>query len=85
MANKAKVEDEIRKVTASVALNDNQVERIVSFPTYRWAKDGYQQCVDKIKELTKQYKEYVRLLKNPDDIKGIFISELDELKKVKFK
>lgn len=85
MANKSDVENEIRKVTTILNLTDGQVDRIVSFPTYRWAKDGYQQCIDKIAELTAQHKEYVRLLKNPDDIKNIYIDEIAELKKVKFK
>lgn len=84
MANKTQVENEVRSITDALKLTDSQIERIVNFPTYRWAKDGYQQCIDKIKELTSRYKEYIRLLKNPDAIKDIFINELDDLKKIKF-
>ena len=79
------VEDEVKKITKTVKLNQQQIDRITNFASYRWAKDGYQQCKDKITELTKQHKEYIRLLKNPDEIKIIFKNEVEDLKKVKFK
>jgi len=84
MANKAEMDKEIQDITKSVKLSDAQIDRISNFASYRWTKDGYKQCVEKIHELEQQYKEYIRLLKNPDDIKDIFIEEIDALKKVKF-
>lgn len=85
MADRKAVEGEVSKITGKLKLTDAQIDRITNFASYRWAKDGYQQCKDKIAELTKQHKEYVRLLKNPDEIKGIFKDEVQALKKVKFK
>lgn len=85
MADRKAVENEVSRIAAKVKLTEGQVDRITNFASYRWAKDGYQQCKDRIAELTKQHKEYVRLLKNPDEIKGIFKDEVAALGKVKFK
>lgn len=84
IANRKGLEDEIRKITKTISLTDEQVDRITNFASYRWTKDGYQQCKDKIKELNVLHKEYMRLLKNPNDIKTIFKDEVLALKKVKF-
>jgi DNA gyrase/topoisomerase IV subunit A len=85
LADKKEVEGEISRITAKIKLTDAQIDRITNFASYRWAKDGYQQCKDKIAELNIQYKEYVRLLANPDEIKTIFKNEVVALGKIKFK
>ena len=84
MKDKNAIENEVRKITLSIGLDNSQVDRIASLPTYRWAKDALQQCKDKIKELAALEKEYKSLLKNPNDIKQIFRDEVLALKKQKF-
>lgn len=84
LLNKAKIEGEVRTITEKFNLDDEQIDKIASLPTYRWAKDALKQCKDKIRELSALEKEYKRLLKNPDDIKAIFREEVLALKKQKF-
>ena len=84
LKDKKNIETEAEKITASIGLDEEQIDRIASLPTYRWAKDALQQWKDKIKELAALKKEYKRLLKNPNDIKKIFRDEVLALKKQKF-
>ena len=82
--DKASTEAEVQQITAKLKLDNDQIEKIASLPSYRWAKDALQYCKDKIKELSGLEKEYSTLLKNPKDIKAIFRQEVLALKKVKF-
>lgn len=80
--NREAIEKEIMKITKTIGLDQKQVDKISSLPTYRWAKDFYQQTVDKIKELEKNIKYYKDLLKHPDKRRAIYREELVELKKL---
>lgn len=84
MKDKAAIKASVNKITVGIGLDDNQLEKITSVPTYRWAKDVLQHCKDKIKELKDLEKEYKQLLKNPDGIKVIFKNEVLALKTEKF-
>lgn len=82
--NRTEVEDDVRVITTSVNLDDKQIDRLVSFPTYRWAKDGLDHAKLKIKELEASIKEYKAILKSPDRRKDIYREELLALSKQKF-
>lgn len=82
MRDKKSVESAIEKLTSG--LTDNQLDRISSLPTYRWTKEALIQCKEKIKELKINKKEYIRLLKNPADIREIYKQEVIALGKEKF-
>lgn len=82
MKDKKSVEDSIEKIT--VNLDDKQIDKIASLPTYRWTKEALIQCKEKIKELKANKKEYTRLLKTPSDIKEIYKQEVLALKSEKF-
>ena len=84
LKDKKSIEIEVETITKTIGLDEEQIDKIASLPTYRWAKDALQQCKDKIKELSELEKEYKRLLKNPGDIKKIFRDEVMALKKQKF-
>jgi DNA gyrase/topoisomerase IV subunit A len=84
MTNKASVEKEVTSVTQSIGLDDKQIDKIVSLPTYRWAKDALQQCKEKIAELKGDKKTYSDLLKSDTGIRDIFRQEVQDLKKEKF-
>ncbi len=84
LKDKKNIETEVETITKTIGLDEEQIDKIASLPTYRWAKDALQQCKDKIKELAALEKEYKRLLKNPNDIKQIFRDEVMALKKQKF-
>lgn len=82
--NKAAVVDQVRKICqkAKIPLDDDQIDRIASLPSYRWAKDAYDEITKRIAELTATIAEYQDILANPDRQKAIYKSELQALKKL---
>ncbi|KKK85327.1 hypothetical protein LCGC14_2774390, partial [marine sediment metagenome] len=82
--DKEAVVNKIEKLTLKFKLDEKQIDRIVNFPTYRWSKESYQQCKDKIKEWRAAKKEYNMLLKNHDEIWKIFRDEVVSLRNEKF-
>jgi DNA gyrase/topoisomerase IV subunit A len=82
-ADKAAVEGEVNTITATIGLDASQIDRIVSLPTYRWAKDFLVTVKENISRLQGNIKEHKAILKSPDRIKEIYAGELEELKKLK--
>jgi DNA gyrase/topoisomerase IV subunit A len=82
-ADKAGVVTEVETITAAIGLDATQTDRIVSLPTYRWAKDFLAIVKENIARLQGNIKEYKAILKSPTRIKEIYASELDDLKKLK--
>ena len=82
-ANKDAILADVVGITGAIGLDDSQLDKIVGLPTYKWAKDFYTEIKENISRLTANIKEYKATLKSPDTLKGIFQSELDELKKFK--
>ena len=82
--NRSDIEVDVRAITAKLNLDDRQVDRLVSLPTYRWAKDGLENAKTKIKDLEANIKEYKAILKDPERRKGIYLEELKALAKAKF-
>jgi DNA gyrase/topoisomerase IV subunit A len=81
--DKADIETDVSTVTAKIGLDSSQIDKIVSLPTYRWAKDFLETVKDHITRLQANVKDYKAILKSPDRIKEIYKSELEELKKLK--
>lgn len=84
MTDKKSVETEVTSITKSIGLDEKQIDKIVSLPTYRWAKDALQQCKNRIAELKKDKKTYSDLLKSDNGIRDIFRQEVEDLRKEKF-
>ncbi|MNL70946.1 hypothetical protein D3C87_1960240 [compost metagenome] len=84
LANKAAITDEVTTITKGLALDASQIDRIVSLPSFRWAKDAYQDVLDNIKRLEDNIDEYTRTLADPKKLKAIYRKELVELSKQKF-
>lgn len=84
-ADKTAVTAEVNAIAKKTKLkpDDDQVERAVSLPTYRWTKDFEAVIETKIKEIELSAIEYQDTLDKPDKIKAIFTKELEELKKLK--
>ena len=74
--NKAGVEIKVRDLTAKITLTDDQIDRIVSLPTYRWAKDAMEKVQGEIQELSKQIVEYESILADPKKIRAIYRQEV---------
>lgn len=82
-ADKEAIMTEIDSITSSIGLDATQLDRIVSLPTYRWAKDFLATVKENIARLQGNIKEYKAILKSPARIKEIYAAELEELKKLK--
>lgn len=78
------IESDVRTITTSLNLDDKQVDRLVTLPTYRWARDGLDHAKAKIKELEANIKEYKAILKDPERRRSIYLEELQALSKAKF-
>ena len=84
-ANKSGVTEEVEAVAKKSKLkpDTSQVDRAVSLPTYRWAIDFKTDVEKRIAEIEASIKEYRLNLDKPERIKAIYISELEEIKKLK--
>lgn len=84
LKNKGEVTSEVKKVTADYELEDSALDRIVSMPSYRWAKEYYDETLKKITEVETEITEYNDILESEERRKDIYISELQALRKIKF-
>lgn len=82
--NKNELADKVNEIGKKFGPDDKQVDKICSLPSYQWAMDNYQKVLDKIKEIEENLKYYNNLLKNQNKIWGVYKSELQDLKKLKF-
>ena len=81
--NKAAVEAKVRDLTSKIDLTDDQIERIVSLPTYRWAKDAMEKIQGEINELCEKIVEYEGILADPAKIRAIYRQEVAALANLK--
>jgi DNA gyrase/topoisomerase IV subunit A len=81
--NKAAVEAKVRELTVKIDLRDDQIERIVSLPTYRWAKDAIEKIQGEIEELSEKIVEYESILADPKKIRAVYRQEVAALQNLK--
>jgi DNA gyrase/topoisomerase IV subunit A len=83
--NRSALEDEVTTITtkAKIKLDDTQLDRVVSVPTYRWTKDFEQEVIAKIAALKASVADYQSTLKSSAKLKAVYIGELEELKKLR--
>lgn len=82
--NRKEIEEDIKGITANIPIDDSQLDRIVSLPSYRWAIDAYEDVLANIKRLEDNIAEYNRILADENVRREIYRSELVELSKMKF-
>lgn len=80
--NRAEITTKVKELTKKISLNDDQVDRIAALPSYRWAKDGYQEILDKIVELNQTLIKYQDILADPQKQRDIYKSEVQALRKL---
>jgi DNA gyrase/topoisomerase IV subunit A len=80
--DKAGVVDKIIDFTKGIKIDDDQTQRIAGLPSYRWAKDSYDDIVKKIQELTDTIAEYQAILADPKKQRDIYKKEVQSLKKL---
>lgn len=81
-ADKTEVLDKVKHLCNTITVDDEQMERIASLPSYRWAKDAYAEIVAKIADLTAKIAEHQTVLADPKKQKDIYRREVVTLKKL---
>lgn len=80
---KEEIVEVVRKLTKEITLTDDQIQKIVSLPLYKWATEEYVKVTDRIAVLISDMDEYVSILKDEKKLKKIYIDELTQLSKLK--
>jgi DNA gyrase/topoisomerase IV subunit A len=80
---KEEIVDVVRSLTTGIKLTEDQIQKIVSLPLYKWATEEYVKVTAKIAELIANMDEYISILKDEKKIKKIYIDELNQLAKLK--
>jgi DNA gyrase/topoisomerase IV subunit A len=83
-ANRVEVEQDVTSITKSIGIDSKQMDKVVSLPSFRWARDFEITIKQNIQSLTDRIKDYQDILAKPSRIKSIYRSELIDLKKQKF-
>ncbi len=83
--DRAAVEADVSAVAtkSKIKIDDTQLDRAVSLPTYRWTKAFEAEVENRIKELEASIKEYKAILADPEKRRAIYLDELEALKKAK--
>ena len=80
--NKADIVQKVGQLTAKITLDPDQVDRIASLPSYRWALDSVKKVEDEIVTLMSQIKDTQDILADPKKIRSIYKKEVQGLLKV---
>jgi DNA gyrase/topoisomerase IV subunit A len=83
LKNKQEVKDKVDIITKKFKLKDEQLEKIVILPSYRWTKEGLQEVEAKIKEIEGNISEYKSILRDENKLKKVYRNELEILRKLK--
>ena len=82
--SKKDVAEEVKKITKKMDINEVQVDKIISLPSYRWTKDSYNDVLKNIADLQQNLTDYETLIKDPELRKAVYLEELKSLKKFKY-
>ena len=79
--NRAEVQARVEKLVKGVCLDEDQLDRIVGLPSYRWSKDSVERIIDDIARLTLEIDALQQLLKDPKKIRDNYKKETQALLK----
>lgn len=84
-ADRAAMAEEVAKVVkkAKLFVIDSQMDRVLNLATYRWTKEFEAEIETKIAALSTSIFDYKATLEDPAKLKAVYLSELDELAKLK--
>lgn len=83
-ANRQEIVQQVTLITQSLNLQTDQIDKIVQLPSYRWAKDQYQDTLDNIQHHEKLLAEYQNTLASPAALRKQYRQEVMALKKLNF-
>ncbi len=78
--DRATMQATITEMLDKIKMDDSQMDRLVSLPTYRWTKEFSDEVDKKIADLKAAIADYKLTLKSPKKLKDIYLQELDEIK-----
>ncbi len=81
--NRAEMRDAITTMGARFPVDESQMERLLSLPTYRWTIDYAKIIGKEINALCAAVAEYQDILASPDKLRDIYIKELDAVRNLK--
>jgi DNA topoisomerase-2 len=83
--DRAAMAEEVSKVVkkAKLFVIDSQMDRVLNLATYRWTKEFEAEVETKIAALSTSIFDYKATLEDPAKLKAVYLSELDELVKLK--
>jgi DNA gyrase/topoisomerase IV subunit A len=84
-SNKQQMVDKVKEITVKLKIDNDQIDKIATISSFKWAKDYYNEVKIKISELKNNIAEHKSIISDPKKIREIYRQELLELKKVKFK
>lgn len=73
----------IGKKAKGLVIDDTQLDRIVSLPTYRWTIDYAKEVERRIANLKNAIADYEATLASPERLRNVYLSELDQLRTMK--
>ena len=79
--NRSEVQAKVEKLVKGIPLESDQMDRIVGFPSYRWAKDSVERIIDDITRLTTEISGLEQLLQDPKKIRDNYKKETQSLLK----
>lgn len=77
LKNKKVIEERTKEITKKRKIGDNEIEKIVMLPIYRWTKEYYEKLKKEEKDLMSEISYIEDLLKHPNKIKKIYIEEVN--------
>jgi len=80
--DKSEIIDEIKRLINSIDVDNDQIQKIASMASYRWAKDSYADISKNITNLTTQISDYTNILNSPKKQRDIYRKEVLALKKL---
>ena len=82
LKTKQELRDSINKITKD-SLDESQQDRLMSIPFYKWTNDFIDEVNEKINKLEEKIKEDTKIKNDNDKLKSIYISDLENIKKLK--
>lgn len=83
--DKASLQEDVNKTlnNADLYLDAQQLDRVISLPTYRWTQEFAADVDQRIIDLRRAIASHESILASPDKLRDVYLKELDDLKGLK--
>lgn len=80
--NRVEIIEKISKITAKIEIDAGQIDRLAALPSYRWAKDSYDDVLATIDALKLTIAGYQTILADESKMRAIYRQDVSALKKL---